>query len=289
MPATVHAAPVSAQLKGENGFGSFDPALPCGVGDGPSWRYAWEDGVATSPGGLFGGLWNGSFEVHDAGASTAFIPDSDGRIALQLPTTGSRVGTASFDTAGGQGCANAGLTLTPLSASDPTSQKVTGTIPVVAKGGTGALRGLTGSGTAQLSLELTPGADNDATLDLNGNFTVAAPELKVSGVQARWANLSEWLQRRLTLYVGVAGTAGKGNAYDVRLTGVGGGSGSFSGVPTGTQTVLAGGGATFSFKMNNVNWGQKYTVSVTAAGKDGLLVPQPPVSGPVTFTAPLLP
>ena len=117
--------------------------------------------------GVLAGRWNGTFEVHRA-ARGAFVPAGDGHLTLTVAGPGARSGTALFDTAGSGSCADAPLTLTPLEPSDPTAQQVSGSLPVVATGGLGALRGLTGSGTANLTLELTPGADNAASIAVAG-------------------------------------------------------------------------------------------------------------------------
>lgn len=286
-PAAAHATAASATLGGLNGEGSFNPTLDCAEGgDGDSWRYRWEDQLATSPGGLLGGLWNGSFEVHDAGGGKAFIPTGDGRVSISLPTNQARTGTAGFDTAGDGTCSAAPLTLVTQPDGDP---QATGTVPVTATGGTGALRGLTGTGQLQLSLELGAGADNVAQLGLTGDFDVADPALGIASAGAGWLNLTEWLQRRVRVSVTVRNT-GVGNAYGVRLTKLTGGTGSFSGLPTTAQDIPAGEARTFGgVVMYGAQPNATYTVQATAAGSDGLLAPQPPTTGPSTFKTPLLP
>jgi hypothetical protein len=284
MPAGASATPAQASLTGVNGEGTFDDTLACGQGDGPSWRYYWLDQPATSPGGIFAGTWNGTFEVHDAGGRTgaAFIPDGDGRIAITLD----RGGAGFFDLAGGGDCANPTLALArPLD-----GPVASGTLPVVATGGTGALRGLTGSGTAGLQLQLGPGADNAATVDLTGDWSVTAPAVSVTGASSRWQNLSAFLAKRLDVTVGLADAPGVGDAFETRITGVSGGSGSFAGVPTGAvPRITAGGGSALTFTMLGAAANRTYTLDITLVTKDGLLAPQAPQTATVTFKSPLLP
>ena len=288
LPATAGATSATATLTGVNGEGTFNNTLPCGVGDGPNWRYFWLDQTATSPGGVLAGSWNGSFEVHDAGAGKAFVPNNDGRLSITLNRSGNpdRAGTGFFDTLGDGGCANANLALTTQIDGDP---QVTGTLPLVALGGTGALRGLTGNGNATFTLELGAGADNQASIALAGNFDVADPALSIVGASSRWRNLTDWLGGWLTTYITVANAQGAGDAFDVRLTGVSGGTGVFSGLPSVPLSIPNGRIATFSFTMKNAHPNTSYTLTGTAAGKDGLLAPIPAISGSASFKSPLLP
>lgn len=283
MPASAGASILSATLDGINGEGSFNNTLPCGVGDGPNWRYFWAEQPADSPNGAFHGLWNGSFEVHDAGGGNAFIPNNDGRLSVSVV----RGGTGFFDTLGDGSCSNAGLTLTTQPDGDP---EVQGSLPIVALGGTGSLRGLTGSGTANLQLELGPGADNVASISFTGDFDVTDPGLSVIGASSRWRNLTDWLNKKLGVFVTVRNADDAGHAFFVKLTSVSGGTNSFSGVPTGTvQYVPAGTTTTFGFTMNNANVLTNYTINATIASQDGLLVDQPPTNGSASFKSPLLP
>lgn len=282
LPAVAGATPTSGTLTGVNGEGTYNDTLPCGVGDGPNWRYFWLDQAASSPGGLLLGTWDGTFEVHDAGGGKAFIPNGDGRLSVTV----GRGGTGFFDNRGNGSCSNATLDLTTQLDGDPF---VTGVVPIIGTGGTGAFRGLTGSGTANLQLELGAGADNVARADLTGDFDVLDPVLSVGGASSRWFNTSEFLAKKLRVYVNVNNAVGVGNAYETRITSVTGGTGSFSGLPTSTLTIPAGGSGTFGFTMNNTAPNKSYTINVTIGAKDGLLAPVPPVSGYASFKSPLLP
>lgn len=293
IPVTSEATPASGLMTGANGDGTYDATLRCGPGvggngDGPSWRYFWLDQAASSPGGLLLGTWDGSFEVHDAehvdgtNAGKAFVPDGDGRLSVTV----NRGGTGFFDTLGGAGCANPNLTLTTQPDGDP---EVHGSLPIVARGGTGAMRGLTGTGTISFGLELGAGADNVATIAVSANLDVADPQLSIVGASSRWQNLSAYLGRRLTVYVTVANAPGAGDAFDVQITSVTGGTGSFGGTPTGTAKIPAGGSATFGLTMNLASPNKAYSITATAAGKDGLLAGVPPAPGGASFTSPLLP
>jgi len=274
----------SGLLTSSNGENSFDNTLPCGAGgDGPSWRGFWLDSHATSPDDLLGGTWDGTFEVHDAGGGNAFVPNGDGRLSISL----TRGGAGFFDTLGDGSCANATLDLTTQPDGDP---QVSGTLPLVARGGTGALRGLTGNGTASFALELGAGADNAAQINLTGDFDVSDPQLTVTGASSRYQNLFAWLGGQLTVYVSVGNALGAGDAFNTRIAGVSGGTGAFSGVPTATVARIGqNSGATFGFTMRNATPNKRYTLNVTVATQDGLLSPLAPQIASVSFTSPLLP
>lgn len=291
-PSIAGATPAAAFLTGENGGGTFNDRLDCGVenGGGDTWRYFWFDQPSTDPSGVLAGTWNGDFEVHRGPVDgTGFIPGNDGRLALSVAGPGGRNGTAFFDTASSGSCSNADISLTDLDATDPTSQQASGSLPIVATGGLGALRGLTGSGTIDFTLDLTPGADNAAQIAANLDLDVLDPQVSVASGFGRWDNLSSYLNRKLRVWVTLRNATGAGDAFQVRITGASGGTGSFTGLPAGNSTVPHGGGTTIGFVMNNAVPNQMYTVGVKADLKDGLLVSQPPVTGSVTFRAPLLP
>ena len=283
VPATAGATSVSALLTGANGFGSFNDRLDCAEGGaGDTWRYQWEDQLATDASGVLAGRWNGTFEVHRAPGG-AFVPAGDGHLSLTVAGPGGRSGTALFDTAGNGSCANAPLTLV----TDPGAEQVSGSLPIVATGGLGALRGLTGSGTVNLTLELTPGSDNAATIATTANLDVADSAIAVASGSARWANLTAWLQHRLTVSVNLANAAGAGDAFEVKITGATGGA--FDGLPAPGAALPAGATATQSFVLRNASPGHTYTLGVTVAAKDGLLAAQPPVTGTIKVKAPALP
>jgi len=283
-PGVAAATPASGLLQGANGEGSFNPTLPCGTGDGPNWRYAWIDQAASSPGDVLGGEWDGSFEVHDAGTrgGNAFIPNNDGRLSITVD----RGGSGFFETLGDGSCDNATLALAGVAEGEPV---VSGTLPIIARGGTGALKGLTGSGIANFRLQLGPGADNAAEIAIDGDFDVTGPQLAPTVATSRWQNLTAWFGRRLTVTVTVANPLTAGHAFDARIGSVAGGTGSFSGVPTGAGTIAPGASRSYSFDMNGAQPGSSYTLAVTVTAKDGLLAADPPTTGSVTFKAPLLP
>lgn len=286
-PATAAATPVAALLTGAAGDGSFNDRLDCGAenGAGDTWRYAWLDQPAGDASGALAGRWNGSFEVHRASRG-AFVPPGEGHLALTVSSAG-RSGTAFFDTAGSGSCADAALTLTPLEPSDPTAQRVSGSLPVVASGGVGALRGLTGSGAIDLTLELTPGADNAASIALAGDLDVPAPALGAAAASARWASVTAFLQRRLTVSVVVANAAGAGDAFDARIASAA--PGSFDGLPAAGAPLPAGATSTQTFVLRNASPGHTYALTLSLAAKDGLLAAQPPASATVKVKAPSLP
>jgi len=285
------AAPtsVSVALTGVNGDGSFTDRLDCGAqgGAGDTWRYGWQDQLASDPSGALAGRWNGLFEVH-AAARGAFVPAGDGHLALTVSSPGGRSGTAFFDTAGTGSCTDAALTLTSLEPTDPSARQVAGSLPIVATGGVGALRGLTGGGNADITLDLTPGADNAAAISVtSANLDVPDPAVSVATGSARWATLTDWLAHKLTVSVTLKNAATAGDAFDVKVTAVSGGSA--EGLPTAPVTLPAGASATASFVLKNASGGHSYNLGVTTASKDGLLAAQPPVTGTVKVSAPLLP
>lgn len=283
VPTAASATPAGATLSGQGGASSFDPTLACAAGgDGPSWRAGWNDQPAASPGGVLGGEWDGSFEVHDAGTGGAFVPDGTGRLAITV----ARGGSAFLETRGGGSCDDATLALSGVEDGEPV---VSGSLPVVATGGVGVLTGLTGSGSAAFTLGLGPGADNTAQLALSGDFDVPDPALRTVGAGARWANLSGFLGGRLPVTVTLANAPTAGHAFAVRVTGVTGGTGVFAGVPSGTKPLSPGAASGFGITMLGARPGHVYTLGVTVRAQDALLAEQPPVTGTVTFQAPLLP
>ena len=289
LPALAGATSATVQLTGQNGDGSFNDRLDCAeAGAGDTWRYFWQDQLASDATGVLAGRWNGDFEVHRGlGRETAFVPSGDGRLALTLTSSGGRAGAAFFDTAGTGACDAAGLTLTGVDPSDPSAQRVGGSLPIVATGGLGALRGLTGSGTIAFTLDLTPGADNAASIATSADLDVLDPAVTIGAASARWDGLSNYLARKLRVSVTLPNGAAGGDAFDVKIAGAS--SGSFEGLPTAGATVAHGASTTQSFVLRNASPGHTYTVGVSVALKDGLLAPQPPVTGSIKFKAPLLP
>jgi len=285
LPSAASATAVSSALNGANGEGTYNPTLSCAAGgDGANYRYAWIDQQASSPGGVLGGEWDGTFEVHEGGGRSAgaFIPDGTGRIAITV----ARGGSGFLETRGGGSCSDAALALTGVAEGEPV---VSGTLPIVATGGIGALRGLSGNGTATFTLQLGPGADNAADIAIDGDFDVTGPLLAASGATSRWQNLSAYLGHKLTVTVTIANALAGGQAFDARISGVTGGSGSYSGLPTAAGPIAPGGSRAYTFTMNGAQAGRTYTLGVTVAAKDGLLGDEPPVTGSVTFKSPSLP
>ena len=212
------------------------------------------------------------------------MPAGDGHLALTIAGPGGRSGTAFLDTAGSGSCADARSRWS----TEPGAERVSGALPVVATGGVGALRGLTGSGTVDVALDLTPGADNAATIALAGELDVPDPAITVASGSARWANLTAFLQHRLAVSVDARQRRRRrATRFEATVTGVSGGSA--DGLPTASATLPAGASATHGFVLRNASPGHTYTLGVTVAAKDGLLAAQQPVAGTVTVKAPLLP
>lgn len=289
VPTAAGATTLNSTLTGLNGFGSFDAGLPCfgpaPTGAGPNWDYQWLQQPATSAGPLKG-TWFGFFRVFDNGLNQAYIPNGNGIVAIVLPNG---AGQGSFRTAGDGSCTNAVLTLADDVEGDPF---VNGSLPLVATAGQGALKGLSGSGTLSIAkLSLEPGADADALLGITGDFDVFSPQLSVLGATARWTNLSDYLARRLTVTVTLRNASGDtvGSAFNTRVTGISNGTGSYTGLPAFAGSMPPGSTKTATFVMNNAQRGATYNVGVTVAANDGLGEAEPPVTGPASFQAPLLP
>jgi hypothetical protein len=140
-------------------------------------------------------------------------------------------------------------------------------------------------------MSLEPGADAPVTLKLNGDWDVYDPQLSVVGASAGWKNLSDWLNRRLTVTVTVANANGAnvGNAYNAFVTNISNGTGSYTGLPAFLGTIPVGSARSATFVMNNAQRGLTYNVGVTVTATDGLDNAVPPTNGGATFTAPLLP
>jgi hypothetical protein len=288
------ATPVSVRLTAVNGEGSFDDTLRCSQGgDGPSWRYLYS-GLASPTTSPFAGTWTGTVEVHQAdarlstvndGGTGAFVPEGTGRLEL-APDRG---GTADLEFSGG-GCGDAPLALTPDANGDP---EVAGTLPAQVTGGTGPFRALTGTGTVAFVLQLGPGADNAAVVDLNGDFQALVPRLAIGTPTARWMNLTRWLQHVLTVFIPVTNLGDPsttGDAFGVSLTAASlAGAGSASGVPATLGRVNAGRSAVAAITVSNVQPGRTYTLTAQAAGRDALDEALPGVSGTRSVQAPLLP
>lgn len=273
------AAPVSATLTSSNGEGRFDDTLSCAAaGDGPSWRYGYSGATATA--GPLNGLWTGSVEVHDAGSGAAFVPAGDGRLAL----TADRGGTAHLEFGQG-GCGDAALTLATDANDEPVAS---GTLPITATGGNGTLRGFTGSGSATFSFGLGAGADNPASISLTGNFTVTQPGLGVTDAVPRYANLVDYLARRLTVDVLVSAAPAGGDGYGVRLTAAKlKTTAASAGVPAALGRIDAGGGRWTTLKFNGINPLSSYVLTTTVAGTDSLDAPVAPVTQTRTIKTPL--
>lgn len=283
MIETARATPLAATLSAANGAGTFDPTIDCPAGDGPSWRYAYS-GTTTPVTGPLGGTWTSSIEVHDAGAGTAFVPSGGGRLSL----TGAR-GTASLEFGQG-GCADAAVALD----TDPDGHPVAaGALPIAATGGSGALRGLTGSGTTTFTLGLGPGAGNAASIALTGDFTVRQPNLTVGTPTAYWRNLGDYLFHRLSVSVPILNsgtTATAGDAFAVRLDQAAlQNGGTAGGVPANLGRIDAGAASAATVTFSNASPGRTYTLTTRVAGTDALDAALAPLDQSRSVKAPLLP
>lgn len=277
--APAHATPVAATLTAVNGEGTYDATLGCPGGDGPSWKYGY---TGPSSGGPLAGEWSGVFEVHDNGLD-GFTPPTTSRISLALASGG----TASFTLAGGT-CAGGPLKLTHGAGNDVT---VNGVLPLQADFGSGAARGLTGSGTATLNLQMTAGADNAAAVQIAGDFDVRDPQLELVSATARWNRLQDWLERRLTVLAVVrnkTGTPLPGNAFAARVASASTtpATSNLANVPIGT--IPAGESRTVRLVFTNAQPNRAYTLRATLDAQDGLGAPVAPVQGTASFTSPLL-
>ena len=278
------ATPLAATLTAADGAGTFDPTIGCPAGDGPSWRYAYS-GATTPAQGPLGGTWTSSIAVHDAGGGSAFVPAGGGRLSLAVDRGGA--GSLEF---GQGGCANAAVSLSTDANGHPVAS---GTLPVTATGGSGTLRGFTGSGSATFTLGLGPGAGNAASIAFSGQFSVRPPNLTVGAPTAYWRNLGDYLARRLSVNIPVANggtSATAGDAYAVRLAAAGlSGTGAATGVPAGLGRIDAGSARTAAVTFSGASAGRAYTLSARVEGTDALDAALAPVIASRTVKAPLLP
>lgn len=303
-PAAVYAVPVSSALTAVTGEGSFDDTIGCPAGDGPSWRYQFT-GPAAALNGPLGGTWSGTAEIHDAKAGRttgAFVQPQTGRIRI---TTADR-GSADFAFGAGS-CANAPLTLSTDAHGDPV---VSGAVALSSAGGTGALRGLTGSGTAAITgLGVGPGADNTADLKLNANLQALAPALTVGDPQAAYIGIVDWATGTATVRIPISDpgpAATTGDAFDVKVTAASvspqgqllgppvtltvGVAGPVTGPPISLGRIDNGADPAYAtVQIANTFAGAKYTLTTTVKGNDALDSPVPAVTQTRTFTTPVLP
>jgi hypothetical protein len=278
------ATPLAASLTASNGEGTFDQTIDCPAGDGPSWRYAYS-GVATPLQGPFGGTWNSTVEVHDAGDGHAFIPAGTGRLKVDVD----RGGAANLEFASGD-CSSAPLTLTQQADGDP---EVTGSLPATATGGSGVLRGFSGTGQVDFTFELGPGADNVAQVDVGGNFTVLQPSLGLGTPSAYWRNASDYFARRLSVFIPVVNSGSPtavGDAFAVRLAQATlGGRTPVAGVPATFARINAGSSAATTATFTGVSPGQTYSLQGRIEGTDALDSALAPLVQSRPVKAPLLP
>jgi hypothetical protein len=282
--ASAHATPIHVALSASNGSGNSDPSLPCGTGDGPSWNYGWSNGAGAVGGPLSGG-WSGNVEVHQAlDGIHGFVPSGTGRVRLDV----ARGGTLDLQFGSGS-CTTPTWSVSGVANDVPDAS---GSAPFTVTAGSGTLRHVTGSGTANASLlQLHPGASNSAAMALDGNLSVLSPHLSMGGVGLQWLNLWDLLTNQLTVYVPIVNAAGPdttGDAYSVQMT-----SAKLNGVPAQalpatiarineSRSVVVG------LRFSGVYPNTQRTLTVTLAAKDALDGSVAPVTQSQTFTVPLL-
>jgi hypothetical protein len=284
-----HAATISnLSLLAINGQGTYDGTLPCSASaDGPSWLYSWQGGAFPSSGTALRGTWDGTVEVHQTDQSQpgAYVPPGTGRLAVQTQSLGSM----NFIFSGGS-CTDASMSLTIDASGDPFAS---GTLPLTANGGTGSLRGLTGTGTAAAGLELGPGADNTAHILISGTFHALAPALAVGGPTVFWPSATQYLNHNLSVTIPVSDSgpyATTGDAFGVTITRATlSAINPSSGVPASLGNIPDGQGRAATVTFHGATPGQHYTLSVTATAADALGDPGPTVTASFPVTAPLTP
>jgi hypothetical protein len=282
--APAQAAPVSATLSASNGEGTFDPTLACPGGDGPSWSYAYS-GISSDPDGPLGGTWNSTVHVHDAGLGQAYIPAGTGRVKIAVAAGGDA--NLEFD---GGSCAFAPLSLGTQLDGDPV---VSGTLPAHATGGSGVMRGFSGTGSVSFTLELGAGADNAALIGFSGDFGVLQPNLALGIPNAFWRNASDYFGRRLSVVVPVQNVGDatvSGDAFGVTLAQAKlSGRNPISGVPASFGRVNPGQVKAVVARFPNARPGRTYNVTATFTGKDALDQSLAPVIQSASVKAPPLP
>jgi hypothetical protein len=167
-------------------------------------------------------------------------------------------------------------------------------LPLVATGGLGSLRGITGSGSMSTAFELGPGADNHASIALSGTFAALKPVLSIGAPHAFWGSTIRYLGHNLSVTIPV-GNAGPpttvGDAFAVTissatLAGVGGAS---SGIPAALGEIQSGNGSGATVIFHGPTPGKKYNLTVTVTSRDALGDPDATVSSTSTITTPLTP
>jgi hypothetical protein len=284
-----NAADITLSLTSSNGQGTFDASLPCSTGgDGPSWRYAYSGLAAAPKGSPLAGTWDGTVEVHQSdlsGSGGAYVPSGTGRTAIQ----NSR-GSGDFLFSAGS-CGSPMMSLGFDETGDPIAS---GTLPLIATGGTGSLRDLTGSGSVSTSFVMGPGADNEAVENITGTFHALAPALAVGQPNAFWGNLTNYLNRNLRVTIPVfdgGPPTSVGDAFSVTISSatLGGLGGASGGVPGSLGQINSGNGSAATVVFHGARPGQTYNLSVTVTAQDALNDQVTPLTVSRSVTVPLLP
>lgn len=201
----------SAQLAGGEAIAS-QPAddRTCRDGSSSSRRLqARSDVTAGVLGGVAGSV-GVDLDVAPAGASSSYLgPD---RPRLTFTTSRGTIGLL----------LDSGSCEAPtLSGSDPRVAAGPATWAVDPAQTTGGYVGATGTGTAQLALELAPGARNDWSVQLTGQLEVLQPNVTVSFIRSYWGGLGAGFTGRRATVIYRFTNEGPGRTYGAVLTAAG--------------------------------------------------------------------
>lgn len=279
-PAVAQATPVSATLTASNGNASYDETIGCPAGDGSSWQSIFSGGAS---GGL-AGTFSGTVEVHQ-GLSGGFVPDNTGRLRISSADRGQL--DLEF---GGGDCSSNPLTFSSAPDGDPVAG---GTLPLHATGGSGSYRGMTGTGTATISIDLGPGAASPVSIAVAGDFGALPPQVASGQPSGRYVGLFNFLNKKLSLTIPVANAgpaATVGDAFDVKVSAVtASGGASAAPVPQTVGRLNAGQSGAIGLTLSNAAPNTTYTITTTVTAKDALNASVPPVTKAATFKTPGLP
>lgn len=230
--------PFTAHVAGDVGTGRIEGGRSCeSGGDGAYWHYDYEaalaPGVITGPENALTGRTRLHVDLHSEDHDIRATSDGglleDGLDRGDEPGAAWLQGTESAVTLANQrGTVTMVLRSSPdadgAGCDEPRTLDFDGTTATAAQlpweitESTGSYRDAEGSGLADLSVEVAPGADNHFELGVSGDIAVLQPSLDLEVVDTYWAFVGlHYLTRTVTVVYRVTND-GPGDAFGVRLT-----------------------------------------------------------------------